>query len=397
MRTVAICFDPVAMDHRQRETLRGIARGARPGGWRLAIDPYADRRRPMPYDGIVATTRKGRGPGLATAGVPVVQVSWGLVHHDLVRVLENRYAAGRLAAHHLADHGCASFAYVGFAKQTQSGIEHTEFALQLRRRGLRVGKARTFVTYASSRRWWKQVMRRLGDWLERLLPPVGLLVARPDFARAIVDLAVARGLRIPQDLALVAADDDPVLCGLPPALTAVRFDYAEVGRRAAELLGHLMDGGRPPDRNILIPPTLVPRLSTDRHAVCDPLVDQALIWIERRCTERFDWRVLDTGESDRIGPRHVAEALGVSLRTLQHHFRRAGRRTVLQELAAARVEFAMIQLEGTDTPVRAVAHHSGFGSYPAFLRAFRKHVGLSPAAWRHQRGQAADRAGRRRS
>ena len=385
-RRIAFLTLPEGIDLRQRETLRGITRYARErGDWHVALDPYADRPGPSRYDGLIAMTRKGRGPRLASAPVPVVVVTWGHMHQPrLVRVIENRYAAGRVAAEHLIERGCRTFAYIGFARQRQSSAEREEFAHQLRRRGLEPHRARTFVTYASSSGSWRKVMRSLGSWLARLARPAGIYVARPDFARAVADLALARGLRIPDDIALVAGDDDPVLCGLPPELTAVRFDYAELGQRAAELLDHLIGGGRPPERNTLIQPTLVPRLSTDRLTVADALVTEALVWIDRRCTERFDWRTLDTGESDRIGPQHVADAVGVPLRRLEKRFRRARRGTVLGELTLARLEFAKGQLIYSDSTVPAVAHESGFGSYPSFLRAFRQHVGIAPAAWRRQ-------------
>jgi len=387
--SVAIAFEPEHLDLRHRETLRGIARYARQQGWRLAIDPYADRRRPMPFDGVIATTRKGRGPGLADAPVPVVVVSWGLVQFRLNRVIENRYAAGRVAARHFEDQGCRTFGYIGFTEETASRIEREHFTKELARRGRGVERARTFVSWARTRGSWAKVMRSLGSWLERLERPAGLFVARPDFARAIVDVALARGLRIPQDIAVVAADDDPVLCALAPALTAVRFDYAAVGRRAAELLESLMQGGRPPRRSVLIPPALVPRYSTDLQAIGDPLVDRALVWIARHCTERFDWRVLRRGEGDRICPHHVAEALGVSQRALNRRLRRAGRGSISDELTVARLDYAKLDLEGGNVPVAAAAHESGFGSYSSFLRAFRKHVGMSPAAWRRQHGYVA--------
>ena len=119
------------------------------------------------------------------------------------------------------------------------------------------------------------------------------------------------------------------------------------------------------------------------------------MYIERRCTERRDWRTLDTGQSDRTGPREVAEALGVSLRTLEKRFRRADGRTILAEFTRTRIEHAKAQLEGSNANIPAIAHHSGFGSHTAMLRAFRQHVGMSPAAWRRQHGSGSgDKNGR---
>ncbi|MFP4058708.1 MAG: substrate-binding domain-containing protein [Candidatus Brocadiia bacterium] len=371
-RTVAVALEPQCFELRHRELLRGVADYAASRGWRLVLDPYADYAIHGPFAGLIATTRKGRGPRLVRSPAPVVLTSWGHVHQPgLVRVLDNRYAAGRLAAEHLVAQGCRTFAYVGFSKQRQSSLEREEFTYQLRRRHLEPQRARTFVTYASSRGWWDKVMRSLGQWLGRLAPPAGVLVARPDFARAVADLARDRGLRVPEDIALVAADDDPVLCELPPALTALRFDYAELGRRAAAVLEGLMAGEPPPERNVLVAPTLVPRLSTDRRAAGDPLVARALGWIERHACEP-------------IGPREVAEALGASHRSLSRRLRAAGRGTLQEEILLARLEEARLRLEGSAAPVAAVAMESGFGSYTAMLRAFRRHLGTTPGAVRRR-------------
>lgn len=388
-RRVAVLFAPDPMDLRRRETLRGIARYAQAAGhWQVTLDPYADQHAPGRYDGILVAPRKGRARSLRRCAVPVVSVTWGLLEERLLRVVERRYVVGQLAARHLAEQGCATFAYVGFSKQTQSRIEREGFTRQLGRLGLPVHKARTFVTYRSMRVRWDAVMAGLGDWLERLARPAGLLVAEPGLARAVADLALRRGIAIPGDLAIVAADNDPVICSLDPPLTAVHSDYAEVGYRAAQALDRLMDGERRPDHNILIEPTLVPRLSTDRQSAGDPLVTQALVYIEQRCTERFDWRKLDTGQSDRIGPSHVAAAVGLSQRVLGARFRRAGRRTILQEIILARVEFARFQLERSNAGIPAIAYHSGFGSPAAMLRAFHRHLGMSPIAWRRRHGRA---------
>lgn len=401
MRAIAVLFDdPGATTLRERETLRGIWRYARESGrWHVSLDPYADRADRRVYDGLIATTRKGRGPGLARYPSPVVHIAWGLVHHDLVRVRENRYASGRLAAWHLVEQGCRTFGYVGFSKQRQSAIERKEFSHQLRRLGRRARRARMFMTYASSRRWWERVMRSLGQWVGRLEPPAGVLVARPGLARAVADLALRQGIRIPQDLAIVAADDDPVVCALHPALTAVHFDYAEQGYQAAALLDRLIDGERPPDRAVLIDPTLVGRRSTDRKTLGDPVVARALLYIEQHCTERFDWRTLDTGESDRMGPRHVAEAVGLSQSALGERMRAARGRTIAQEIARARVAFARYQLEHSEWKMPVIVHESCFGSYAAMLRAFRRHLGAAPSALRREarrRGRGSRDAEQRR-
>jgi len=368
---VAALFDADQLSLRERQTLGGIARYAQAAPWHLVLDPFALHHPSARWDGLLVPTRRGLASLLRHSPVPVVCVAWSQRDLALPHAVENRYEAGRLAARHLVERGYHTFAYLGFARDVQSRVERTEFRRVLRALGRRVESARTFATFASKPAWWDKVMASLDGWLGRLEPPVGVFVARPGFARALAHLALARGLRLPQDVGIVAADDDPTVCELPPALTSLHFDYAEVGYRAAELLARLMDGAPRPREAVLIPPTLVPRHSTDRQAVADPLVASALSFIESRRTEP-------------IRASHVAAALGVGERTLQRRFRRAGRDTVQHEIIKARVEHARFLLSDGLLPLPAVARESGFTNYHALFRAFKRHTGLPPSAWRRR-------------
>ena len=162
-RRIAVLLDPERIDLRWHHTLRGIARHAQAERrWHVTVDPFADRPGHGPYHGLIAPARRGRARSLTHSPVPVVCVTWGLLRQRLARGVENRYAAARLAARHLADRGCRSFAYLGFTLNPQSSIERHHFRLELRKRGLRIHRARTFVSYGKSRRRWERIMAHLG-------------------------------------------------------------------------------------------------------------------------------------------------------------------------------------------------------------------------------------------
>jgi transcriptional regulator GlxA family with amidase domain len=125
---------------------------------------------------------------------------------------------------------------------------------------------------------------------------------------------------------------------------------------------------------------------SDRASVADPLVAKALAYIDSRRSERYTPQTLAevNRTCDRLAPRDVAFALGVSLRLLEKRFRAGRGRTVAQEIALARVAHATLCLEEGLLPLRAVAHESGFGSYAAMLRAFRVLAGTTPDAVRRE-------------
>ncbi|MBM4030305.1 MAG: hypothetical protein FJ291_00795 [Planctomycetes bacterium] len=441
MPRIAATFDADSLTLRDRETLRGVARYAQAAGWELVLDPFALHHGGARHDGLLVLTHKCLGKHLVRAAAPVVCLAWSQRDLSFPQVLEDRFSAGRLAARHLVERGYRSFAYVGFQRSQGSWAERDRFRRALGRLGRPVEAARTFVSFARRPAWREKVTASLGTWLSHFELPLGIFVARPGFARAVADIALARSLRIPEDVGIIAADDDPVVCEMPPALTALSFDYAEVGYRAAALLDRLLHGEPKPARAVLIQPTLIPRRSTDRLAVADPLVADALWFIDDRRTEG-------------IRPRDVAAAFGVTERTLQRRFRKAGRDTVQHEIANARVEHAKLGLDelrrrgsplpgappvevtfvgppaerdgegwrqwaedprrraalverlpdGTERIRRrplpmpteplarpgraelpAIARESGFPSYGALLRAFKRKTASTPIAWTRHR------------
>jgi len=81
-------------------------------------------------------------------------------------------------------------------------------------------------------------------------------------AIAVAQASWDRGVRIPDDLALIAYDDELAHRAEPP-LTAIRPPKNHVGRLAVELIvSRLMDGDRRPVRGMLVAPELVVRCST---------------------------------------------------------------------------------------------------------------------------------------
>jgi LacI family transcriptional regulator len=172
---------------------------------------------------------------------------------------------------------------------------------------------------------------------------------------------------------LLGAGNDPLVCELgDPPLSSLEFHYEQVGARAAELLERLMNREVLLSRRaVLVPPSLVPRRSTDRGGAGDPVVSQALYWIE-------------THSPEPVRPADVARAVGLGLRQLERRVRAARGRTVLQEIHLARLAHARLLLESSDAGPAVVAHQTGFGSLLSFARVFRAHLGLTPAQYRQR-------------
>ena len=138
---------------------------------------------------------------------------------------------------------------------------------------------------------WTAACRELGltpaEHVERVLPDRGdpgfsktvhgvldavlkagvtaLLVHSDREAMAIVDLALARGLSVPEDLSVIAYDDE-VAELFTPALTAVAPQRGDIGRTALDLLlARIADPDRATHR-VVVSPALHVRDSTARPA-----------------------------------------------------------------------------------------------------------------------------------
>ena len=72
------------------------------------------------------------------------------------------------------------------------------------------------------------------------------------------------GLRLPDQVGLVGTDDDVWTRMVTPAITVVQQPVRKIGRLAAQLLLARSEGTPTPTDQIVLPPTLIPRLSTTR-------------------------------------------------------------------------------------------------------------------------------------
>ena len=75
--------------------------------------------------------------------------------------------------------------------------------------------------------------------------PTAIFAGSDYMAYGAIVAAEQRGLRVPEDIAVVGFDDNPSSAHMEPALTTVRQPFYEMGRRATEILLTLVDAPRP--------------------------------------------------------------------------------------------------------------------------------------------------------
>ena len=213
----------------------------------------------------------------------------------------------------------------------------------------------------------------IAEWLGSLRKPCGIFVCCDAWARVVMRYALAMGIRVPEDVALVGVDNDTTECEvLSPPLSSVAVPWHHAGETAARLLASGLRGGDIGGKRVLVAPVdVVARRSTDVLAVEDPLVLEAIAWIHARAAEP-------------INVPAIVAAVKVSRQRLERHFRASIGRSVMQEVRRVRVERARQLLATSDLSLAEVARHSGFSTLALLSVAFRRELGVPPATFRRR-------------
>jgi LacI family transcriptional regulator len=351
-----------------RGVLRGIARYLRERGpWSIFLE-QRELGAELPgwiraWDGDGIITRSD-DPRLERTGLPTV----GLFDRaegprGMPMIVNDNFAVGRLAARHLLERGMRSLAWFG---------PKGELWAEDRLRGVREAAGACAVHRSRPGRWEAE-QERLRSWIGSLPKPVGVVAANDIHGLRALDACRRGGLAVPEEVAVVGADDDAELCELSdPPLSSVSFNPERAGWEAAALLDRLMKGGRPPrEASRIAPIGVAARQSTDVLAISDPHVARALHFIRRHAFEG-------------ITVRSILAEVPLSRRSLEHRFRKLLGRTPKAEIQRLRIERAKELLAKTELPIARIGDRLAFHQPAYFCARFRRAAGLSPSAFRRR-------------
>lgn len=399
VRHVGLAIDIEFLAKNHTGTFAGVQQYAVEAGWNLVLDNWPEesfakgRRGAVRYDGIIVRVVERHLDLVelaAKAGVPLVNVLCGSpVFSVLPGVFPDYAAIGRLQAEHLLNRGVRSLAFLTIGGRRPDELQFSGFKEVAELFSKPVHHFELDGTWDDSRELYRQTRNRLWQWINTWQRPTGLATCTDDLARVLAQMCHERGWRVPSDVAVVGSRNEEHFCNQPrPALSSVEIGFERVGYEAARLLESLMNrpeplgstgsrraGSRessPPEHVILPPVGIVTRESTDAYASPDPIVAEALTFIEKHCHT-----AIDVGD--------VASAIMVSPSTLKSHFADAMRTTVALEIRRARVELAKRELTGSDLSIAEVATLAGFTSNARLCEAFRREVGVSPREYRELR------------
>lgn len=176
-------------------------------------------------------------------------------------VIDNRQAAAQ-ATRHLIENGCCRIAilagpdYLSLTHQRMSG-----YCDALRESGIAIDPA--LIAYGD---YSQRAAIELTDQLmSHPTPPDGLVAVSDRLAVGAMMALRKRGTRIPEDIALVSFNNEPVSELLSPPLSSVAQPIVEMGRAAVELLIRQIESESAlPSETRVFPTELVVRASSVR-------------------------------------------------------------------------------------------------------------------------------------
>ena len=363
-----------------RGLLRGVSRYHREQGrWSVYFRPHGQGDPPPAWlrrwqgDGILARVGDRRvADAVLATGVPVVELRGVLTDLDIPFIGIDNQVVAQMAFDHLRNRGFRRFAFCGMPRDVHPIMDERcdNFRTLVEQHNFFFSEF-TRPANRGRRFSWEQEQIRIAQWIRALPKPIGVATCNDDYGLQVLDACRRAEVLVPDEVAVIAVDNDDYLCGLAiPSLTSIDVVPEQIGYEAASLLDRMMDNEKVPTRPVLIPPRgVVTRQSTDVLATDDELVARTVHFIRQHAC-------------DRIGVADVVKHVRLSRSALESRMKASIGRAIYQEIQRVQIDTVKELLAKTDLPIKQVATRCGFNYVQYMTRAFREATGQTPAAFR---------------
>ena len=309
---------------------------------------------------------------LAHLSIPVVAVGGSYADDsrypaNIPYVATDNTKLVRVAYDHLIEQGLQRFAFYGLPPSPGNRWAQERedaFLRMIAEDGLEGVVYRGSPTSAGG---WGRSQEDMVAWVRSLPKPIGVIAVTDARARQLLQACVVADVPIPEQIAVVGIDNDPMaqlLSRIP--LTSVIQGAEEMGRTAAQVLHQMLHGGDCSSTRILVPPVgLSVQASSQHEPLRSPYVMRAKHYIRQ-------YACLG------IKTEQVADYVGISRTLLEEHFKRELKQTVHQAILEHKLEMARTMLEDNAVPLAEVAVRCGFTSLQYMYAVFRREFNCTP-------------------
>jgi len=310
--------------------------------------------------------------------VPTVDVRGSVPECGLPLIATENKIVASLVADHLIQRGFRHYAFCGFVGANYSDQRSRLFAEHLARAGFdcaiynppEISRDAQMIELEKRGLLFQGHLAR---WLKSLPKPVGIMTCNDIRGHQVMNACRRLDLTVPEEVAVVGVDNDAIFCELSdPPLSSVALDTERIGYEAAALLESLMEGGKPPERPVLVPPLeIVTRRSSDVLAMSDRQLAAGARFMREHIFET-------------ITTNDMARAAGMSRRVFERRFLAQVGRSPKTEVLRLRLERVKELLADTDWNLAQIAERTGF-KYSEYLHTvFSQKLGMTPGEFRRK-------------
>ena len=368
-----------------RRLCEGIIRFARERtNWALRIVDFMNLPQiahNKDIDGFIARVMDDRAEEqLRATGKPVVDVFFERPRMGFAAADQNALLVGQMAAQHFIEHRFTNFAFCGYNGRSYSDrrrdafmqcLEQNHFPCAVYRTPPSALKDFNNSVVLQERFGFASDHRALRTWISKLPKPVGVFCSHDMRAYHLAEACRSQGLQIPEDVAILGADDDELVCNFSdPPLSSIDQNAFGIGYAAAKTLESMLQNPDVVPSPVLIDPIrLIERESTRIYTVSPPWLSDALIFIRRNI-------------SNNITASDVYAAVGKSHTLVDSAFRRTFGTSVQKTIIRTRLEEAKRLIRDTSLTLTEIAAKTVFSTAQYICSSFSKTFGTSPSAYR---------------
>lgn len=331
-------------------------------------------RDPVP-EGMITEWLPGKTDSLLELNlqIPTVIVDTDFTYPGVVSVDVDDWAVGREAAQAFRRAGVKSVACLG------NGQPYSDQRIEGFSRSMQEKEDPPVFTVSGfeDTRYSESFTRptaALKKWLLGLPKPVGIFAVHDPLGRFLCSACEQFGLKVPEDVAVIGANNDDLVCGLTyPMLSSVSIPWDALGEVVGQSMQDMLSGQSiETGKARLVPPGGVEmRHSANHLAIDDDLVRRAMMWLSGRFRES-----ISVGE--------MCEELRIARRTLERKFVEHFRCTPWEMICQLRVNEAKSLLVETNHSIALISEICGFHDPERMSVVFKKLTGMPPSRYRRQ-------------
>jgi DNA-binding LacI/PurR family transcriptional regulator len=210
---------------------------------------------------IIACAREDSmcGGKLLDAGIPIVAMDRRMMNFNVDTVITNNVKGAYEAVIHLIEQGHRKIGFIGGPLHTTTGRERWEgYKKALSEHGYELNQ--DLIKLGNFKQ--RSGQEAASELLEKDDRPTALFAANNFMTLGALNSIHDKGLKIPDEIAIVGFDDLPWAQSLDPPLTAVEQSANELGKTAADLLIKRIDDPNRPITTVTLNTNLVVRKSS---------------------------------------------------------------------------------------------------------------------------------------